>query len=35
LKDVLAYRQANRAKRLESLKELVARDRKLGVFKFE
>ncbi len=35
LKDVLAYREENRAKRLETLKELVAHDQKLGRFKFE
>jgi len=35
LKDVLAYRDENRAKRLETLKELVAHDQKLGLFNFE
>jgi excisionase family DNA binding protein len=35
LKDVLAYRQDNRAKRLGTLKELVAHDQELGLFKFE
>lgn len=35
LKDVLAYREENRAKRLETLKELVAHDQKHGLFSFE
>jgi excisionase family DNA binding protein len=35
LKDVLTYRAENRAKRLETLKELVAHDQKLGLYNFE
>jgi excisionase family DNA binding protein len=35
LKDVLAYREENRAKRLETLEELVVHDQKLGLFNFE
>jgi excisionase family DNA binding protein len=32
LKDVLAYKAENRAKRLETLQELAAQDQKLGLF---
>jgi len=35
LKDVLAYKAENRAKRLETLQELVALDQKLGLFDLE
>jgi len=35
LKDVLAYKADNRAKRLEALQELVALDQKLGLFGLE
>jgi len=35
LTEVLAYREENYAKRLETLKELVAHDQKLGLFTFE
>jgi excisionase family DNA binding protein len=35
LKNVLTYREENRAKRLETLQELVAHDQKLGLYKFE
>jgi excisionase family DNA binding protein len=35
LKDVLAYKADNRAKRLETLQELVAEDQKLGLFALE
>ena len=35
LKDVLAYKAENRAKRLETLQELVAQDQNLGLFALE
>ena len=35
LKDVLAYKAENRAKRRETLRELAAHDQKLGLFALE
>jgi hypothetical protein len=35
LKDVLAYKAENRAKRRETLRELAAHDQRLGLFALE